>query len=497
VSVFVGIKRLFKHSAVYGVGHIVSRSINFLLLPLYTNILPRDVYGVAGLMFAYISFLMILYTYGVDAAFFRYYILEENVQKRKTIFSTAFLTVTSTTVLLSTSIFVMAEPIANLMFSAEVRNLGVNLVLLVEITSGILLLDAIAFLPFLMLRAEERSLVYAIYKFINVIVNIGANVFFLIVMDLGIEGLFYANLCASGVVFILLLRTAFRNLSFSFSGKNLKELLLFGLPYIPSNFSFVVMDMVDRPMLERLAGIESAGLFNAGVKLGMFMALFVAAFRFAWNPFFLTTSKQDNAREIYARVLSYLLLACFTVFLAISMFVDDLVRFDGFGFTLIGEEYWSSTVVVPVIMLAYLIYAAYNNFLVGVYLKKKMQYLAYITVTGMIVNVVANYLLIPKLDIMGPAWARLASYSVMAVCLYFVSQRLYPIDFEWLRITKLVVIALGLFAISTLDAVAGNLFLKAIVFLSFPGVLYLSGFFNKQELARIKRFLVAKRLTRQ
>jgi O-antigen/teichoic acid export membrane protein len=115
----------------------------------------------------------------------------------------------------------------------------------------------------------------------------------------------------------------------------------------------------------------------------------------------------------------------------------------------------------------------------------------------MIVNVVANYLLIPKLDIMGPAWARLASYSVMAVCLYFVSQRLYPIDFEWLRITKLVVIALGLFAISTLDAVAGNLFLKAIVFLSFPGVLYLSGFFNKQELARIKRFLVAKRLTRQ
>ena len=105
MSVFQSITRLFKHSAVYGVGHIISRSIYFLLLPLFTNIFPRDEYGVVGLMFTYIAILTILYTYGLDAAFFRFYILDDSPEKRKVIFSTAFFTILATSVLFSTFLF--------------------------------------------------------------------------------------------------------------------------------------------------------------------------------------------------------------------------------------------------------------------------------------------------------------------------------------------------------------------------------------------------------
>ncbi|MBN2000689.1 polysaccharide biosynthesis C-terminal domain-containing protein, partial [candidate division KSB1 bacterium] len=251
-----------------------------------------------------------------------------------------------------------------------------------------------------------------------------------------------------------------------------------------------LMDTIDRVFIERLMGVDAVGLYQNGAKLGMFMALFVTAFRFAWHPFFLSTSKQDDARDIFAKVFTYVITACGVVFIFFSLFIENIVRLHIGRFSLIGQIYWESTIVVPVIFLAYIFYAAYLNFLIGIYLYKKTRYLPFITVGGMLGNLVALYFLIPVMGIMGAAWARLIAYVIMAVALYLVSRKLYPVSYEWTRILKLAVIISVVFFIGQIGTVASSLWLKILLFSGLPVALYITGFMDPRELNKMKTLLI-------
>ena len=161
------------------------------------------------------------------------------------------------------------------------------------------------------------------------------------------------------------------------------------------------------------------------------MALLVAAFRFAWHPFFLSTSKQEDAKEIFAKILTYFAVIGACLFLTASFFIDQLVQFDFFGVTLIDEKYWQGTKVVPLILLAQLIYGVYVNFVVGIHLKMKTKFLPLITGAGLAVNIAVNLFLIPKFGMMGAGYAKVAGYIVMSGFLYFVARRYYPIPYEF------------------------------------------------------------------
>ncbi|MBN1782955.1 oligosaccharide flippase family protein [bacterium] len=446
MSVFQSIKRLFKNSVIYGIGHILSRFITFLLLPLYTHILPKNEYGVVGIFFTYIGILFIVYTYGLSSAFFRFYLAKDRQEERDRVFSTSFFALIITSLALSGLIMTFASPISKMIFSQGVQQISVSLPFLVRMAAVILFFDSIGLLGFLVLLSEERSVTFAILKLCFVLVNMGCNILFLVIWHWGVEGVFLANAIGSVFSMLSVMPVMWKRLRRIFSMSLFRELLAFGLPYIVVNASVVIMDTIDRPLLERLASIEEAGLFNAGVKLGMFMAIFVTAFRFAWIPFFMGHSRQENAKAAFSKVFTYLMTACFTVFLFFSFFIDIIVRFRFFGHSLIGQEYWSSTVVVPVVFFAYIFYAAYINFLIGVYLKKKTIMLSYITAAGMLGNILLNIVLIPVIGMMGAAWARFGAYMIMASSLYFVSQKYYPIQYEWSRILRLLFLTGILFA---------------------------------------------------
>jgi len=486
MSLGQSIKRLFKHSAVYGIGHIFNRSIGFLLLPLYTNIFPKSEFGIAGLMFTYLAILKIFYTYGLDVAFFRFFMLEDEESEKNKIFTSAYASILVIAVLFSALLLFGAAPAARALFSHDAAQLDIDLTRLIRLASGILLFDALALLPLLLLRAKEKSLAFVLFNSVNVLANIAGNIVFLAVLHRGVEGIFYANLFASGLTFALTFPIALRHLTLTPSLQRLRELFAFGLPYLPSTLAVVVMDTIDRVFLERLAGVEEVGLYNAGAKLGMFMALFVAAFRFAWHPFFLATSKQPDAKQVFSRVFTYVMLVCLALFLTLSIFIDDVARFRFAGYSLIGEAFWDSTAVVPLIMLAYVFYAAYCNFLIGIYLYKKSGYLPYITAAAMAGNLVANTLLIPHWGMMGAAWARMIAYIIMAAALYVVAQRLYRIEYEWSRVIRLAVLVALLTAAGCSEAVQQRFLTKITVLALFPAGLLLTGIL---PLGRIRALL--------
>ena len=483
---FESIKRLTKHSAVYGVGHIITRAVNFLLLPLYTHQLSTDEFGVSAVVFTFLALMTILYTLGLDAAFLRFFILSADQQKRQQIFSTAFWSVAAVASAFTVVIFVFAPTFSILLLSKSFHA-G-----LIRLVGFILLFDALAFLPFLYLRAEEKSVKYILFKFINVLINIALNIYCIVYLNKGVEGIFLANLWASLISFLMLLPILIRQISISFVKAEFKELINFGLPYLPSAFAVVILETSDRLILGKLAGLDVAGVYSAGHKLGIFMSLIVAAFRFAWHPFFLSTSKDENAKAVFSKVLTYFTLFAAGIFLAISFFIDELVRLKIFGVSFFGEEYWASTEVVPIILLSYIIYGMYVNFMVGIYLEKKTSYLPIITGAGALMNVLANLMLIPIFGMMGSAYASLIGYLVMAGLLYIFAQKYYAIPYEFGRLLKLALVAAAIFAFGYYMKGSWMVLVKCLLIVGFPLLLWLTGFFEPRELHALRRLVSGK-----
>lgn len=477
------LKRLTKHSAVYGLGNIVTRLVTFLLLPLHTNQLRADDFGVSAILFMFIAIMTIVYTYGIDAAFLRYFILSEDPKQKKQVFSTAFWGVAVAAGGFTLLVYFKADFCSSLLFTEG------NYPHLVRLASFILLFDALAFLPFLFLRAEEKSFLFILFKFLNVIITLSLNIYFIVYLKKGVTGIFLANVWASGATFLMVLFILIREVSFKFSWPDYKELLKFGLPYLPSATSVILLDLIDRKLMEGMVGLELTGIYQAGVKLGLVMALLVAAFRFAWHPFFLSTSKQENAKEIFSKILTYFTTIGAGIFLAISFFVDEIVQFQFFGVTLIGEEYWQGTKVVPLILLAQLLYGIYVNLVVGIHLEKKTKFLPIITGAGLAVNIIVNLLLIPKLGMMGAGYAKVAGYIVMCSVLYFIARRYYAIPYEFGRLLKLAAVVALVFYFGITVEGSWESLLKLALLLAFPVLLFSAGFFQRRELNRFKGIL--------
>ena len=477
---FSSIKRLTRHSLVYGVGHIISRFLGFLLLPLHTNVFQPEVYRTPILLFTALALMNVFFSYWMDVAFMRFFVLEEKKDEKRRIFSTAFWMILCTGLCCSLLVLLFPEPFSRLIFRET------NQTQLIRLGAGILLFDALCLIPFLLLRAEERSTQFIVLKSANIFINLTLNVVFIAVMKCDVEFIFVANLIASAATLSLLFPVIKRWLRFSFSRWKLKELLRFGLPYVPSGLAVLIMDLIGRFFLDRMLGKESTGIFSAGYKLGMIMALVVAAFRFAWHPFFLSTSKEENAPQIFSRVFTYFLFVTSSFFLLVSFFIHEIVGFELFGKGILGKGYAAGAYIVPVVMLAYIGYGAYANFVVGIYLKKKTVYLPFVTGIGALTALLANRLLIPPMGIMGAAWAVLLAYTAMACTLFFVSRRLYPIPYEGFRILRLVVVVAMLFFLGTQTGFDASFLARAGLFILFIPLLWLIRFFHTDEIEFLK-----------
>jgi O-antigen/teichoic acid export membrane protein len=483
------IKQLTSETATYGISTILGRFLNFILVPFYTNVLKPNVYGVVTTVYAYIAFLNVIYTFGLEAAYFKYASTLE-IGNKKENFSTPLISIFCTSLLFS---------IILLIFSREISNIaaGGNSVI-VRYAAGILFFDALCVIPFATLRLEKKAKKFAFIKLFNIVINVTLNLVLLLVFRMDIEGIFISALVASIFTFVALLPTIVSNFEFCFPKKLYKELLLFGLPYIPSALSVIIIQVVDRPILEKMLSYEVVGVFQANYRLGIVMMLVVSMFEYAWRPFFLTNAKEDNAKELFARVLTYFtVFSCF-VFLTVSFFISEIVQIPlpGRGH-IIGQQYWGGLNIVPIILLSYIFNGFYTNFIVGVYIEKKTKYLPYVTGLSAISNIVSNLILIPYFHMVGAACATLISYMVMAGGMYFLNQKFYPIKYEYKRLAIIAVSTMLFFLIFLLIqghfSVLVEVTIKLFLICAFISSFFYSKFFYTSELDQIK--LLLKKLT--
>jgi O-antigen/teichoic acid export membrane protein len=282
----------------------------------------------------------------------------------------------------------------------------------------------------------------------------------------------------------------FRQLTLRFPAGLYKEILKFGLPYIPAGLAGIAMQVIDRPIVKALTNDSTLGIYQLNYRLGIFMMLIVGMFDYAWRPFFLNHAKDADAKQLFAKVFTFFILGAMSIFLVLSLFIEDIVRMNFFGKQFFPPIYWQGVEIVPWILLAYVFTGAYVVFVVGVYLEKKTKYLPFVTGAGALLNVGANFFLIPKIGILGAALSTLFSYIVMAVGMYYVSQRFYRVEYEWNKVLKIVgsaaiiFILFRLLQLPPLEVV--SVVLKVALVVAFAGALVVLKVMDAREITEIK-----------
>ncbi len=427
------ILRLGKEAAMYGLSSIVGRFLNFLLVPFYTNVLLTAEYGVIANLYSYIAFAMIVYGYGMDAAYMRF-VASMEIGDKKQNFSTPFLSVAASSLIISLLLHAFAADIS------AIIGMTPGEAALIRIAAWILFFDALVLVPYSYLRMENKAGTFAAIRILNIVLTILLNILFLVGMGMKAEGVVLANLIASVATFLVHLKFILPNLTSAFSRPLYRQLLKFGLPYIPAGLASIAMQVIDRPILKALTDDATVGIYQANYRLGVFMMLVVGMFDYAWRPFFLHHAHEKDSKELFAKVFTFFMVAAAGIFVGLTLFVEDLihVRFGSVYF--IHPDYWAGIAIVPVVLLAYVFNGAYVNFVIGVYLEKKTSYLPWVFGAGAAVNVAANLFLIPVAGMMGAAYATLISYVVLAGAMYAASEKFYPIQYEWTKMVRLALI---------------------------------------------------------
>lgn len=477
------IVRLGKETAIYGLSTVAGRLLNFLIVPFYANVLLPAENGIVSNTYAYIAFAFVVFCYGMEPAYMRFVASLESGDRKQN-FSVPFLSLLASSLMLAVAIHGLAGPIA------ELIGIGSQYASLVRLSGWILCFDALSVIPFASLRMEHKASVFASLKVFNILSNLVLNVILIVGMGMRAEGVFLANLIASVLTFLALVRLVARNLTLSFPPGLYRQILKFGIPYIPAGLAGMANQVIDRPIVKALTNDATLGIYQINYRLGIFMMLIVGMFDYAWRPFFLTHAKDADAKALFARVFTYFVIGMLGIFLLVSLFVDDAVRMTVFGRQFFPPAYWAGTAIVPVVLLAYVFTGAYVVFVVGVYLEKKTQYLPFIAGAGALLNVGANFYLIPRLGIMGAALSTLLSYVVMAVGMFFSSQRVYPVHYEWGKVMRTTLIAGGLFAAFKILAPAplsvSGMIVKAGLVVGFVLLLWVTRVVDKAEIAATK-----------
>ncbi len=462
------LKKLAGQSLVYGLGTIVPRLLNFAILtPFYTRVFGKAEYGIISELYAYIVVFMVILTYGLETSFFRF--TNKNRDKKSVIYSTLSISLIFTSILFVLLIYTNLLPIANAIDYGDKP----QYILWCSLILGI---DAFTSLPFALLRLQGKVRKFSLIKVANIffilIVSFvvlkfareyeGDNTFikWLYNPEIGVGYVFLINLFGSVISFILLFKEIF-SISFKFDFSLYKNVLFYSFPLLISGLAGSINEAIDRILLKHFSAdptiaMETVGVYGANYKLAVFMTLYIQMFKYAVEPFFFEQAKNSDAKTMYSTILNYFFILGLIIFLGITVYIDIFKHF-------LGSSFHEGIAIVPVVLLANLFLGVFYNLSVWYKINDLTKIGAYITLSGSIITIVSNFILIPRIGYMGSAVTHLICYSFMVVLSYLLSKKFYFIKYPIYKLLGYLVIALLIFVISNYMLINLNIILSFIL----------------------------------
>jgi O-antigen/teichoic acid export membrane protein len=444
------IKKLLGQTAIYGLPSIVGRLLNFIMVPLYISKFKQTSdYGVVSELYAWVAFLVVFLTFGMETAFFRF--LQNKEEDRKQVFNNSFLTVLSINTVFFVLILLFSRPIADaLLYSGHYEY--------IILLGAVICIDAISALPLAKLRSEEKALKFAGIQSTSIFVNIALNlVLMLFFFDdsdpgMGVIFIFAANLFAS-LVKPLFLYKDFLHIKFKFDSRLAKEMVIYALPLMIGGLAGIVNETIDRILLVHLlydgsdasliAAKAEVGIYSACYKLAMLVTILIQAYRFAAEPFFFSQMKNEDKNQVYTKVMNYFVAVVCLVFLVVSLNVDFIKLF-----FIPNEAYWIGLKVVPILLLANVFLGVYFNQSIWYKLSNQTRFGAYIAIIGALITVLINVIFIPTYGYMASAWATMTVYAIQMVLSYILGQKYYPIPYNIKKFFLYLGVAIALYFVT-------------------------------------------------
>ncbi len=469
------LRRLATTGAAYTAASILSKVIAVALLPLYTRYLTTEDYGAAEILFAAVVAASIIVRLGLIEAILRFYYLDDEDPARVVSGTFAGLFWLSTLGVLIALPF--AEPLSELLLPNPEKLDGSAAELVRIAIVGLWVLTMWEFMLTLF-RLEERARAFFVTTILNVVAAIGLTVVLVVGLDEGARGLLLGSY-ATGAAFVLaLIALQWRRLSLRFDPALLRRLFRFGLPTMPAEVSLYALNFVDRLIIARSLGLAEAGLYSLGVKFAQAVNVLVRGFQLAWPPLAYSIRDDGEARRVYATVVTLFVAGCSFVVAGMWLFAPWIVR------ALAAPKFFDSYEVIGLITAAVTLYALYLVLVVILGRTGRTEFNLPAALGALVVNVVLNLLLVPRLEIVGAALALVASYLVVLGLMYAFTQRLFPVPYEWGRILRVVLtvaaIVGGAEILVPIDGAEGFLTRSALL-AAYPLALWATGFFSEEE----------------
>lgn len=479
------IKKLAGQTAIYGLSSIIGRFLNYLLVPIHTDVFQPDRYGVITEMYAYVAFLVIMLTYGMETAFFRFTNNPEHNKKK--VFSTTLVSLLTTTTVFIALATTFSDSIATWMKYPDNAEYVTWFAFIVG-------LDAISSIPLARLRVENKPITFALANLTSVGVNIGLNLFFLLYCmpqynagnsnflietfyspEIGVGYVFIANLMASITKFLFLTPWMFKA-KLRIDTKLLKLMIAYAMPLLVAGLAGIINETLDRILLKYLlfpikgeeGTMSIVGIYGACYKVSIIITLFIQAFRYAAEPFFFSQQKEANAKDTYAQVMNYFVIVCATIFLGVMLYLDFVKYF------IPNEDYWVGLKVVPILLFANIFLGIFYNQSIWFKLSDKTRWGAILAIVGAVITIVINFIWIPRYTYEASAWATMICYGSMMILSYFLGQKYYPVPYNVKKVISYLGFSLGLYLLSTTLSFEGFTKYAAhtLILITFLGVIF-------------------------
>jgi O-antigen/teichoic acid export membrane protein len=476
------LKKLVGQTAVYGLSSILGRILGYLLVPLYTSVLVNSAYGSVVELYSYIALTLIILTYGMETAFFRF---AESTGKPKTVYSTAFISILISSLLFLLIVFISKQGISEILRYTQKPEYIVYLAL-------ILFFDSINTIPFANLRLENKAVRFVSIKLTGIFVNIALNLFFILFVpwfishyadnslthwisswymsENKVDYIFISNVVSSGLMTLMFMPQWFK-IKLIFDVEIWKQMLIYALPLLVFGLAGAINEVIDRVLLKYLLpeniALAQVGIYGAVYKISILMTIFIQAYRYAAEPFFFAHEKHKDAKEMYANMMKYFVMVTSAIFLGTMLYMDIIIHF-------IGKDYRSGAPVIPILLLANLFLGIYYNLSVWYKLTNKTKFGAYISIFGALVTLSLNFYWIPRIGYTGSAWATFICYGSMMLISYVIGRKYYPIPYNIGKILFYLSLSVAFYFISlefNIDNQAMKLTANTGVFILFVSIL--------------------------
>ena len=458
------IVQLIKHSGIYGIGVALSKSVGFFMIPVYTRYLvPRD-YGILELLDVVLFASTTFAAMGVFGAIFRFYAAYESEDDKKEVIGTALIFTVGTSILISLGLVYWAPIIADIYLG------DASLAQCVRIVGCTFFFTNMSEVPMAYWRAQGRTVLFVSLGLGRTIMAALNLVVFLVILKMGILGALYANLLTNSIWGLALCGVVLASIPWRIKRDKLEKMLNYGIPTVAWSVGGFILTFSDRIFLRYYASLSEVGVYALGYKMARIVPIVITGpFNMAWQWQQFELAKRENARQIIARVGSYLLMAATMVCLGISVLAKDILRI------MVPASYWGAAAVVPLIAASYLLFNLQLVVISGIYIQRVTSRLAVVAAATAGLNLALNYLLIPQFHIMGAAVATWLSYAGQLALSFVAAQSCYHVPYQYKRNAIILGSATFIYFVSTLPTldISVSVVFNLILVAAFSGICYL------------------------